>query len=174
MQLRKRWLIAFIFGIVSIGLLRIANAETVAEKRKKPLKSPFENKLYRQLKERDAVRDGYRKLMEAVKGLRLDSTTEVRDFVKENDRIEAALDNFLKRKSKITDKRYNINGICEIDIGIEVKLIIIELKRLYKQHLHSNKWLYPDTFFDNIPTYYNKEFIKVTGVGMPMAMAPGL
>lgn len=174
MYFRKSWFIALIFVVALLGLWRATYGESVAAKRKAPLKTPFENRLYKQLAERRALEDGYKKLSDAVNNLHLNAMTKVEDFTKENEKIKIEWDNLLKKRAKIVDKRYREDGICEMDIAIEVKLIIAELKKLYNLGLHTSKWPHPAILFDDIPKYYAKEFVKVTGFGRPRVAGPSM
>lgn len=154
-----------IAGVIIFGLSTMVCTDSYSAERKTPLKSPFENSLYKQLMEKKATEDGYKKLEEAVGALKLNSGIYVKYFVKENKEIGKGLNDFLRKRSVITDRRYEKNGTCEFDIKIEVKLLVGELKKLYAKRLHSSRWAYPDTLFENITVNYPKEFVEVTGIG---------
>jgi len=161
----KMWFWVMIIGVVILSLSAMMCKDSYSAERKTPLKSPFENSLYKELMEKKATENGYKKLYEAVGALKLNPGIYVKDFVKENKNIEKALNEFFRKKSVITDRRYGKDGICEIDIKIEVKSLIGELKKLYAKRLHSSGWAYPDTLFENITVDYPKEFVEVTGIG---------
>lgn len=162
---RKRWFWLSVLGVIVFGLSAIVCADSYSAERKTPLKSPFENSLYKQLMEKKALEDGYKKLDEAVGALKLSPGLYVKDFARENKNIEKELNDFLRKRSVIADIRYGKDGICETDVKIEVKSLIGELKKLYAKRLHSPKWAYPDTLFENITVDHPKEFLEVTGVG---------
>jgi hypothetical protein len=162
---RKGWFRLLALGVIVFGLSAIVCTDSYSAERKTPLKSPFENNLYKQLMEKKALEDGYKKLDGAVGALKLNPGIYVKDFLKENKDIEKGLNDFLRKKSVIADRRYGKDGICETDIKIEVKLLIGELKKLYAKRLHSSKWAYPDMLFENITVDHPKEFVEVTGIG---------
>lgn len=173
-MIRKRrfWLSAL--GLIAFGLSAMVSSDSYSAERKTPLKSLFDSSRFKQMTERSALANGYKKLGEAVGELKLKPGIYVKDFVKENRKIEEELRNFLRKKSVITDRRYKKDGACEIDTKIEVRLVVEELKKLYGKHLHSAKWTYQDNVFDNISVNYSKNFVEATGIGhfTPVKLGP--
>ncbi|MCH7995910.1 MAG: LPP20 family lipoprotein, partial [Planctomycetes bacterium] len=72
--------------------------------------SDAQNKL---LAKRAAEADCYRKLAETVNGVKLNSSTYVRDFVTESDEIRTAVNTFVKG-IRLGPPRYYDDGTCEV------------------------------------------------------------
>lgn len=68
---------------------------------------------------RAAQVDAYRNLLEATKGVQIDSQTTVRDFVTESDVINAAVSGFVKG-AKVINKDYLSDGTCEVTIRMSL------------------------------------------------------
>mgnify|MGYP000403804351 CR=1 FL=1 len=114
------------------------------------------------LARRAAELDAYRKLAEYIKGLRITSSTTVRDFVTESDEINAAFRAMVKH-ARITDVRYFKDGTCEVDAEITLERVVTELKRTVVRHYHGSTWT--DEMMENIKKYTQRKVIKVTGSG---------
>jgi hypothetical protein len=123
--------------------------------------SPGQEKL---MAKRAAQADGYRKLMEEIKGLHIDSQTYVRDYVAESDQIATAFSDYMKGMKLDGPPRYMPDGTCEVDVKVTLKQIMQCLKRINLD--------YPDPkrtrmSFDKMGQYTKKTVFKVTGVGVP-------
>lgn len=117
---------------------------------------------------RAAQVDAYRKLAEEIKGLRIDSTTYVRDFVGESDQINTALDTFIKGAKMVGAPRYLPDGTCEVDVQVTLKQVMQCLKRIHLE--------YPDgrTFaFDKMGQYTKKTVFTATGESVPKSASAG-
>ena len=68
---------------------------------------------------RAAQVDGYRNLLEATKGVQIDSQTTVRDFVTESDVINAAVSGFVKG-AQVISKDYLSDGSCEVTLRMSL------------------------------------------------------
>ena len=78
---------------------------------------------------RAAEIDAYRRLAGRMMGVKIDSTTTVRDFALEHDEILASLSQVLKA-AKPTGIKYNkSNGSCEVTMEIKTQDIIRTLKK---------------------------------------------
>jgi hypothetical protein len=113
---------------------------------------------------RAAQADGYRKLMEEIKGLHIDSQTYVRDYITESDQIATAFSNYMKGMKLDGPPRYMPDGTCEVDVKVTLKQIMQCLKRVNLD--------YPDPkrtriSFDKMGRYTKKTVFTVTGVGVP-------
>lgn len=108
---------------------------------------------------RAAIMDAYRQLLEALKGVRINSKTTVKDFVTENDEIAAATAGFLKG-AQVTQTRYLSDGTCEVEMYVTTENFIRFLKQTAK---YSQNW--KPHHFNNIPKYERKNIIKVIGTG---------
>jgi hypothetical protein len=68
---------------------------------------------------RAATVDGYRNLLEATKGIQIDSQTTVRDFVTESDVINAAVSGLVKG-AQVVNKDYLSDGTCEVTLRMSL------------------------------------------------------
>lgn len=68
---------------------------------------------------RAATVDGYRNLLEATKGIQVDSRTTIRDFVTESDVINAAVSGLVKGAQVVT-KDYLSDGTCEVTLRMSL------------------------------------------------------
>jgi hypothetical protein len=118
----------------------------------------------RLLAKRAAQADALRNLAEQVKGLRLTSSTFVRDFVAESDEINARLDTFLKG-AKVTDVRYMEDGSAEVTMELPIKTVEAELTSIYKAHYKGDKYKIND--FESLHVTNKVEKISATGNGAP-------
>ncbi len=121
--------------------------------------SPGQEKL---MAKRAAQVDAYRKLMEEIKGLRIDSSTYVRDYVAESDQIATSLDDFMKGLKIDGVPRYMPDGTCEVDVKVTLKQIMQCLKRIHMEYPSGRKYS-----FDRMGEYTKKTVFKATGVGVP-------
>jgi hypothetical protein len=68
---------------------------------------------------RAATVEGYRNLLEATKGIRVDSLTTIRDFVTESDVISAAVSG-LVQGAQVISKDYLSDGTCEVTLRMSL------------------------------------------------------
>ena len=108
---------------------------------------------------RAAIIDGYRLLLEWLKGIKIDANTTVRNFVAESDEINAATRGFI-RGAQIGDVRYLADGTCEVDMEIHIDQFVRFLRQTARRH---SKWA--PSRFNNIYKHENRRVIKVTGTG---------
>ena len=71
---------------------------------------------------RAACMDGYRKILEYVKGLRLDSKTTVKDFITESDEINSRTNGWIKGARQVA-VRYNEDGTVDVDFEVDLALL---------------------------------------------------
>lgn len=116
------------------------------------------------LAKRAAQADALRNLAEQVKGLRITSSTYVKDFVAENDEIATSLKTCL-RGAKVTDVRYMEDGSAEVTMELPIKTLETELVSIYKAHYKGNRYKIND--FQDIHTTNKIETITATGNGAP-------
>lgn len=69
---------------------------------------------------RAAILDARRNLLETILGLRIDSSTSVRDFVTESDKIDAQSSGLIRASYVVGEAHYSADGICTVTV--EVKL----------------------------------------------------
>jgi hypothetical protein len=129
---------------------------------------PLNDAQQRLLAKRAAQVDGYRKLAEMVKGLRIDSQTYVRDFVAESDQIRTGFDTFIKGARISGQPRYMPDGTCEVDVELSMQEIVTALTELARHctfgHKHS---------FTEMTQFVQEKIIKATGSGVPRPEAMG-
>lgn len=65
------------------------------------------------LSKRAAEADAYRKLAECIKGLEINSTTYVKDFVAESDEIRTSMDDFI-RGVRLGEAKWHSDMSCEV------------------------------------------------------------
>ena len=130
--------------------------------------SPTEaqNKL---LAKRAAEADCYRKLAEAVYGVKINSETYVRDFVTESDEIRAEVDTFVKG-IRLGKPRYYEDGVCEVDGEVTVAKLITTLKKIHTEHYRGRRVTTTD--IEEIKTRVQRDVITATGSGAPRPELP--
>lgn len=110
--------------------------------------------------------DAMRKLAERIKGLRITSTTNVRDFVAENDQIQTELDAFIKGIRESGEPIYHADELI-VDVPIEVTLRTVyqELKSLHERYYKGNHVTASD--FDQVINTVQDTKIREIGNGVP-------
>ncbi len=125
----------------------------------------------RLMAERAAKVDAYRNLAEKVKGVRITSSTYVRDFVAENDQINAALDTYIKGIRLSGPYRYLPDGIAECDVEVTIVDIIKEVheiwKRFERRGYRFRKVRWKKVRWEEVVTQQNIRVIRATGSGVP-------
>lgn len=123
------------------------------------------------LSKRAAIVDGYRNLAERIKGLKIDASTYVRDFVAEADEINTALDTFIKGARVVGPARYYDDGAAEVNVEITLNELVQQLQRVYTTYHHlCHDHVYS---FDQMVTINRLKVIRETGRGAPREM-PGM
>lgn len=118
----------------------------------------------RLMAKRAAQVDAYRNLAEQVNGLRLTSSTFVRDFVAESDQIRTDLDTFLKGV-KVAEVRYLNDLSVEVDVKLAMARLVGELRREYEAHYKGDKYKIRD--FEELTAEVKIEWVTATGTGLP-------
>jgi len=125
----------------------------------------------RLMAERAAKVDAYRNLAEKVKGVRITSSTYVRDFVAENDQINAALDTYIKGIRLSGPYRYLPDGIAECDVEVTIVDVIKEVheiwKRFERRGYRFRKVRWKKVMWEEVVTQQNIRVIRATGSGVP-------
>ncbi len=117
------------------------------------------------LAKRAAIVDGYRNLAERIKGLKIDASTYVRDFVAESDEIRTSLDTFLKGARVVGAPRYFEDGSAEVSVEITLQELVQQLQRFYTTYHHlCHDHVYS---FDKMVTINRLKVIRETGRGAP-------
>lgn len=128
--------------------------------------SDAQNKL---LAKRAAEADCYRKLAERIMGLRINSTTLVRDFVTESDTIQTEVNTFIKG-IRLGQPRYYDDGSCEVTGEVTYKKVIACLHEIHTRHYRGNHIKASD--FKDMETRTEISVIKATGMGGPRENRP--
>jgi hypothetical protein len=117
------------------------------------------------LAKRAAQVDAYRQLGEQIKGLRIDSTTIVKDFVTESDEIRTQMRAFIKGMKPV-DTRYYDDGTCEVDVEVTIKEIVTTLTRIVKKHYRGKRQVGTEVF-EKIKKNVEFKKLTATGAGVP-------
>jgi len=108
---------------------------------------------------RAAYLDGCRQLLENVKGIQINSTDRVENFVLQSSEINAAVEGYLNG-AKIVATRYLPDLTCEVDVEIDTRDFVARLQILANQ--------YPSRIntqdLNGILINYQNPVIKATGV----------
>lgn len=123
-----RWMLCA--GVLAAMALPLQAGDAVS------LKRQAQNKL---LAYRAARVDGIRKLAERIKGLKITSSTTVRDFVTESDEIEASLMAFLNGMKEVGKPRYMADGTCEVTMTVKLLTVIATLEQIHRAHYKGDK-----------------------------------
>jgi len=84
----------------------------------KPVTGPVTPAQSRLMAERAAKADAYRQLGEQLKGVYINSSTTVEDFMTRDDRIITRVEAII-RGARVTDRRFNRDGTVEVDMLLE-------------------------------------------------------
>ena len=122
------------------------------------------------LAQRAARVDAMRKLAEQIKGLRITSSTYVRDFVAEDDRIDTELHAFLRGAREAAPPRYYSDGVCDLDMEVTLEWVVTTLKELHTRYSKGDRIKATD--FEQMIQTNERTVIKVTGSGAPPSDEP--
>jgi len=81
-----------------------------------PLLSAAQKEL---MAKRAATLDAYRKILEQINEIQINSKTTIKDFLVQNDEVTAKVSGYIKG-AKIVKVRDNLNGMVEVDVAIEL------------------------------------------------------
>lgn len=149
---------AFLLGSVLLGVAWSALAQVDTDTAQKKLMS-----------KRAAEADAYRKLAECIKGLQINSTTYVRDFVAESDEIRAAMDEYI-RGVRLGEPRWLSDLSCEVPAEVTVVNVVETLKQVHTRYYKGNS--IKGTDFTDMEKRAEKKIIKVVGTGAPREDLP--
>ncbi|UCE61083.1 MAG: hypothetical protein JSU63_04900 [Phycisphaerales bacterium] len=119
----------------------------------------------RLMAERAAKVDGMRRLLEQIKGLRLDSNTLVRDFVTEYDEISTRANGIVIGATEVSKYLHHDELIAEVTMEVPVEKVITKLKELHTQHYKGNR--VKTTHITDIKKTVQRKTIRATGSGVP-------
>lgn len=115
---------------------------------------------------RAARMDAMRKLAERIKGLRLTSRTQVRDFVTESDVITTELNTMLVGAEEVGQPYlHSDEWIAEVTLRIPTEQVITTIKELHSRHYKGDD--VKGTDIENITKTVVKQEFTATGMGVP-------
>lgn len=110
---------------------------------------------------RAAVLDGYRLIGEMALGVKIDATSEVKDFVLVRDEINASFQGMIQG-ARVTNTRYMPDGTAEVDMELDLADLVFFLKAKQAQY-QIERFQHVD--FDNMLRYNSNRILRVTGTG---------
>lgn len=117
---------------------------------------------------RAARMDAMRKLAERIKGLRLTSRTQVRDFMAASDEITAVMDTYLVGAEEIGSYLRHDELIAEVTMRVPTEQVITTIKQLHSRHYKGSD---PDDIrghdVESIVRSVVKRDFEATGEGVP-------
>lgn len=119
----------------------------------------------RLMAKRAAELDAQRKLLEQIKGLRLNSNTLVRDFITESDEIRTQADGIVIGASIIGEYYYPDELIVEVTMQVPVEKLVTKITELYEQHYKGNTVTTKE--ITNLKQTIKREYVEATGSGVP-------
>lgn len=119
----------------------------------------------RLLAERAAYADAMRKLLEQIKGVRINSETLVKDFITESDEISAQAQGIVVGAREVGKYLHTDDLIVEVTMEVPVEKVITKIKEMHSQHYHGNKITTTD--ITNIKKQIQRDYIRATGAGVP-------
>jgi hypothetical protein len=120
----------------------------------------------RLMAERAARVDAQRRLAERIKGLRLTSRTQVRDFAVESDTITTELNAFLVGAREIRPYYHHHNElIVEVKMAVPTEQVITAIKELHSRHYKGDDIKGSD--IEKITRTVVKRDFEATGMGVP-------
>jgi hypothetical protein len=114
---------------------------------------------------RAARLDAYRKLGERINGLMINSDTTVKDFVATDDRIQTAMQTFLRGAKEIGTRYHESELIVEVELQITVQELISTLERFRKEYYQGNRVAVQD--IEKLSTRIEEKDIREVGMGVP-------
>lgn len=124
----------------------------------------------RLMAQRAAEVDAKRKLLERIKGLRINSETRVRDFVAESDVIDTEAQGTLVG-SQIVGKPYfhDDDLIVEVKVQVPIESVITTIKTLHKRHYKGDRVTGMD--IENVTQTLKTQTFDAVGMGVPRPVA---
>lgn len=119
----------------------------------------------RLMAERAAEVDAMRRLLEHIKGLRLNSTTLVRDFITESDEISTQASGLVIGALSVGKYLHNDELIAEVTMEVPVDKVVSRIQELHTQHYHGNSVTTTD--ISRLTESVQRDMIRATGSGVP-------
>ncbi len=119
----------------------------------------------RMLAERAAEIDAKRKLLERIKGLRITSDTQVRDFVAESDRITAQAQGTVIGATIVKKYLHADEPIAEVTVEVPVESVIECIKELHSRSIQGHR--VKGTDITEVVRTIKTQTFQATGMGVP-------
>ena len=119
----------------------------------------------RLMAKRAAELDAMRRLLEQIKGLRLNSETLVRDFITESDEIRTRAEGLVIGASVFSEYYHDDELIAEVTMEVPIEKIITRIKELHSEYYHGNRVTTTD--ITNVKKSIDRQMIRATGMGVP-------
>ena len=116
---------------------------------------------------RAAEVDAMRRLLERIKGLRLNSTTLVRDFVTESDEIRTYASGLVIGAVQVSKYLHRDELIVEVTMEVPVAKVFTKLKELHSAYYKGN--IVHTTDIVKVEKTIKRKMIQETGSGVPPA-----
>ncbi len=114
---------------------------------------------------RAAELDAMRKLLERIKGLRITSDTQVRDFVTEWDVISTRASDYLRGATQSRPEYYHSDEpIVEVTYSIPVEQVITTIKEIHTRHYQGDRVTGTDIV--NVKNQIRGDVFEATGMGV--------
>ncbi|MFQ5490975.1 MAG: hypothetical protein ACE5GE_09665 [Phycisphaerae bacterium] len=115
---------------------------------------------------RAAELDAKRKLLERIKGLRLNSNTLVKDFITEYDEIQASASGIIVgARQKGRPYYHHDELIVDVTVEVPVESVLTTIKELHTRHYKGNRVTGTDIV--NIKQKLKRQTFEATGSGVP-------
>ncbi len=108
--------------------------------------------------------DAMRRLLEEIKGLRLNSSTLVRDFMTEFDEISANASGLVIGATEVSTYLHNDELIAEVVMEVPLSKVVTRISELHKQHYHGSHVNTQDIV--NIKKNVVRTSVRATGSGV--------
>jgi hypothetical protein len=115
----------------------------------------------------EATENGYRQILERVRGLRISPTRTVGEFLGSDQRIAADIEVFI-RAHPAGEARYLPERICEVDVSLPQAALTGELKSLANAYEVA---AFPAAGFNEVSLNAAGPVLEVTGVAVPQPAA---
>jgi hypothetical protein len=117
---------------------------------------------------RAAELDARRKLLERIKGLRINSETVVRDFILEWDAIKTETDGFLAGAQEVSVYYHHAEPIVEVTVSVPTEQVFNVIRELHRRHYDGST---AATDILSVQKETRRQSFEATGSGIPKPQA---
>jgi hypothetical protein len=115
--------------------------------------------------DRAARVDAMRRLSERINGLAITSETRVRDFVAEDDRINAAMVGFLRGAREVGTRYHENELIVEVEMEVTLQELVANLQKWHKEYYRGDRIRRQD--FEKLTVTVEEKNVREVGMGVP-------